>query len=330
MNRHLTNFIFDADDGTALGMRSITLDGEPWFVAADVCRALGLNNTAMALERLDEDEKGVSSIHTLGGEQQMTIVSESGLYSLILGSRKPEAKRFKRWVTGEVLPSIRKTGAYIGPDAQIAAGQQQTLFLSHAADIMVAADRAFRSAMRAGRSAGLSHAQAIRQANRITVQKTGVDMLEELNAHEHLHNLDRADAARQPATPGGWGRKAGQVPHALEFWTALQAGQLGAVECANPMLSQQLYQLYLLWVRQREAVPLNLPRLMNALCAAGVAITLRKRYMGKRTVVGPAAFIYPGQYVPPPLQAYEAVWLGSCVADVDRCIARVMAASAQA
>lgn len=85
-------------------------DGEPWFVAADVLDALGLDRKA--LERLDDDEKGVSSIHTLGGAQDMTVVNESGLYNLILGSRKPQAKAFKRWVTHEVLPAIRKTGSY--------------------------------------------------------------------------------------------------------------------------------------------------------------------------------------------------------------------------
>lgn len=84
--------------------------GEPWFVAADVLNTLTLDRKA--LERLDADEKGVSSIHTLGGDQEMTIVNEPGLYGLVLGSRKPEAKRFKRWVTHEVLPAIRKTGSY--------------------------------------------------------------------------------------------------------------------------------------------------------------------------------------------------------------------------
>lgn len=70
----------------------------------------------MAVERLDDDEKGVSSIYTPGGIQEMSIVSESGLYSLVLGSRKPEAKAFKRWITHEVIPSIRKNGAYLTPE----------------------------------------------------------------------------------------------------------------------------------------------------------------------------------------------------------------------
>lgn len=93
-------------------VRVVERSGEPWFVAADVCRALGLDSTGKALTRLDDDEKGVNSIHTLGGSQMMTIINESGLYALVLGSRKPEAKDFKRWVTHEVLPAIRRTGRY--------------------------------------------------------------------------------------------------------------------------------------------------------------------------------------------------------------------------
>ena len=103
----LTEFVFNA-----MPVRVVQADGEPWFVATDVCAVLGLGNVSMALERLDDDEKGVSSIDTLGGAQKMAVINESGLYSLVLGSRKPEAKPFKKWVTAEVLPSIRKTGAY--------------------------------------------------------------------------------------------------------------------------------------------------------------------------------------------------------------------------
>lgn len=96
-------------------VRTIARDGEPWFVAADICRALEIQNTADALSRLDEDEKGVASIYTLGGDQELLIVSEPGLYALVLGSRKPEAKAFKRWITHEVIPAIRKHGGYLTP-----------------------------------------------------------------------------------------------------------------------------------------------------------------------------------------------------------------------
>lgn len=93
-------------------VRVIPRDGEPWFVLADVCRVLEIGLTGDAARRLDDDEKGMDIIHTPGGPQEMTIINESGLYSLILTSRKPAAKRFKKWVTADVIPSIRKTGGY--------------------------------------------------------------------------------------------------------------------------------------------------------------------------------------------------------------------------
>ncbi len=94
-------------------IRTTIQNGEPWFVAADVCKALDIENNRKATNRLDDDEKGVTSSDTLGGKQKLTIVNEAGLYSLVLGSRKPEAKAFKRWITHEVLPTIRRTGGYV-------------------------------------------------------------------------------------------------------------------------------------------------------------------------------------------------------------------------
>lgn len=94
-------------------IRTLSIDGEPWFVASDVCKALGIANSRDAVARLDEDEKGVALTDTLGGAQNLTTVNEPGLYALVLSSRKPEAKAFKRWITHEVIPSIRKHGGYI-------------------------------------------------------------------------------------------------------------------------------------------------------------------------------------------------------------------------
>ena len=109
MNQQLAPFDFEGRQ-----VRIVTdAQGEPWFVAADVLATISLDRKA--LERLDDDEKGVNSIHTPGGVQEMTTVNEPGLYALVLGSRKAEAKRFKRWVTHEVLPAIRKTGSYAVP-----------------------------------------------------------------------------------------------------------------------------------------------------------------------------------------------------------------------
>ncbi|MFT3757007.1 MAG: BRO family protein [Pseudoxanthomonas sp.] len=111
MSLHLVPFDFEGRQ-----VRVVTDEhGEPWFVAADVLNTLTLDRKA--LERLDDDEKGVSSVHTPGGAQEMTTVNEPGLFGLVLGSRKSEAKRFKRWVTHEVLPAIRKTGSYAVPGA---------------------------------------------------------------------------------------------------------------------------------------------------------------------------------------------------------------------
>lgn len=91
-------------------VRTVTIDNEPWFVAKDVCAVLEIDPSQT--RRLDEDEKGLYSIQTLGGVQNTQVVNEPGLYSLIFGSRKPESKEFKRWVTHDVIPSIRKTGSY--------------------------------------------------------------------------------------------------------------------------------------------------------------------------------------------------------------------------
>jgi prophage antirepressor-like protein len=101
-------------------VRVVQKDGEPWFVAKDVCLILGLNDPSRAVnghtERgetgLDEDEKGTPVVHTPGGKQRMLCINESGLYSLIFKSIKPEAKVFRKWVTSEVLPAIRKNGSY--------------------------------------------------------------------------------------------------------------------------------------------------------------------------------------------------------------------------
>ena len=108
----VSTFTFHLSDSASFTVRAMLRDGEPWFVAADVCAALEIANSRDALSRLADDEKGVGNADTLGGAQQVGIVNESGLYALIFTSRKPEAQRFRRWVTSDVLPSIRKTGAY--------------------------------------------------------------------------------------------------------------------------------------------------------------------------------------------------------------------------
>lgn len=103
-------------------VRVLNRDGEPWFVAADVCKALEISNSRDAVARLDDDEKAAvgltdTSSNGVTQKREMSIVNEPGLYTLVLGSRKPQAKAFKRWITHEVIPAIRKTGAYGTPGA---------------------------------------------------------------------------------------------------------------------------------------------------------------------------------------------------------------------
>ncbi len=107
-NTELKTFIYESEE-----IRSfLDLNGDPWFIANDISSFLGYRMTSDATRLLDEEEKGTQILPTAGGPQKFTTVSESGLYSLIFASRRPGAKTFKRWVTSEVLPSIRKTGSY--------------------------------------------------------------------------------------------------------------------------------------------------------------------------------------------------------------------------
>lgn len=100
-------------------VRTVEMNGEPWFVLKDVCVVLGLGTVSKVADRLDADEKGMNQIHTPGGMQDVTVINESCLYNVILRSDKPEAKPFRKWVTSEVLPSIRKNGGYIAGQEQL-------------------------------------------------------------------------------------------------------------------------------------------------------------------------------------------------------------------
>lgn len=114
MNELMTRVFENEEFGS---VRTIMLEGEPWFVSADVCRALQIKNPRDAVERLDSDEKNTVVLNDgIPGNPNVTVVNEPGLYTLVLGSRKPEARRFKRWITHEVIPSIRKHGAYMTTD----------------------------------------------------------------------------------------------------------------------------------------------------------------------------------------------------------------------
>lgn len=170
--------------------------GIPWFVARDVCDALGIVKYENAVARLDDDERGTCIVGTPsaadgrgGGNQQVSAVNEPGLYSLTLTSRKPEAKRFKRWITHEVLPAIRKTGRYEATEAEPPAVPQAP---QHRADVLVSAARGFNALVRAGRTIGLSRTRAVRAGNDATFRNTGIDLIAELDADDVLTELPPA------------------------------------------------------------------------------------------------------------------------------------------
>lgn len=105
-------------------VRTVLIDGEPWFVAADIARILGYRMASDMTRRLDPEDRGTRPVRTPSGEQQMTVINEPGLYDAVLGSQVPGARNFKRWVTREVLPTIRKTGGYGGGIATMPLSQQ--------------------------------------------------------------------------------------------------------------------------------------------------------------------------------------------------------------
>lgn len=134
-------------------MRTVLVDGEAEFVAADVCRILGHSNPSAATAGLDDDERGLRNVETPSGDQNMVTVTEAGLYSLIIRSRRPEAKIFRRWVTHTVLPTIRRTGSYGAPSAALPSTRELAQMVIDADDARVAAEE--RSLVLSGRVAEL-------------------------------------------------------------------------------------------------------------------------------------------------------------------------------
>ncbi|MEK2608976.1 Bro-N domain-containing protein [Pseudomonas shirazensis] len=170
-------------------IRLLLIDGAPWFVANDVSAALLYSEASAMTRHLDDDEKGLSNVQTLGGEQEMLVINESGLFSAILRSRKPEAKRFKKWVTGEVLPSLRKHGSY--SIADIAEVQQPVPMAEHIeADRIVSAGRVFNTMFRTGRVIGMNRRMAASRANQAAQRSTGVDLVAELGASDWIDSAD--------------------------------------------------------------------------------------------------------------------------------------------
>jgi hypothetical protein len=220
----------------AVNVRVMMMNGEPWFVAQDVCRVLGLSAVDVALRRLDSDEKGACSIRTPGGPQEMSTISESGLYALIFTSQKPEAKSFRKWVTAELLPRIRKTGYYYtGEDRRqpVAIGTTVIARCWRSSDI-----RVYRSAT----GAPLFEARGVRQALELR-RRVGSEL------YRNGEFYDRATVERlcmQRWNQGGYAllRTVNQetlpvYEAALEAWQREQAAESAALEESSVDDSQQ-------------------------------------------------------------------------------------------
>ncbi len=157
--------------------------GEPWFVARDVCEALEIGNTSDALRRLDDDEVGSTEVtDSLGRKQVTSIVNEPGLYSLIMSSRKSEAQKFKRWITHEVLPSLRRTGIYA-----LSGGFDQCHHLPFSPSVV---SNTFRSFAAIARAAGFKGHQIALCANSASRKLMGVDCLALMGATRILTGID--------------------------------------------------------------------------------------------------------------------------------------------
>jgi len=220
-------FQFEAHD-----VRVVMVDGEPWFIGRDVAEVLGYLDTVNALK---QHCRGVVKYHpivdSLGRQQEARIISQPDMLRLIVGSKLPSAVRFERWVFEDVLPSVLKTGSYALPQAT-----PSPRIPAHEADRIVAASRTFNALMRAGRHVRQPLPVMIRRAAEVAERETGVDLLDKLDAHDHL--------AQMEAQATFTGRQVAH-PSVTAFWAAWSCG-LPDLPCQS-CLTAQAYQAYVHW-----------------------------------------------------------------------------------
>lgn len=233
----------------AAAVRVFTLHDAPWFMASDVAGILGYRDAEKMTRMLDDDEKGTHIVGTPGGDQTVSVINESGLYASVLKSRRPEAKTFRKWVTSEVLPSIRMHGSY--GMAGVAVSRDEPLSLTHRADVQVSADRIFRAMLRSGRSAGLRTTQALRRANQVALEKTGVDMLADLESSDLL-----AEPAAQPVRDNG----------VSAFAADWKDGRLPVPYTV--CRSMDLYTAYVTWCGETDTAPARITQFSSRLLMA--------------------------------------------------------------
>lgn len=209
-------------------VRSVAIDGLPWFVAADVCRVLGIRNTSQALHPLDDDQKGVCQIYTLGGEQAMSVVNQSGLLTLISRSDKPVAKRFMRWIFDTVIPALIRDGYYVMPGVQGAVSADLAELAAKRAyyDTLPPAHREqaeARAAMVAEVERLIGDGWLVGAAVAAVAEANGVSVRTVYNARRAVYMVANRD--RPAALARRWSGKRGMIaachPLALERFTGL-------------------------------------------------------------------------------------------------------------
>lgn len=205
-------------------VRVVVADGAPCFVAADVCRVLEISKYRDAVAQLDDDERVSVLVDTLGGRQTMTAVSESGLYALIMQSRKPAAKRFRKWVTAEVLPAIRRQGFYMAPPTDLAEIEDKRVWFK----ALPEAHRE-RADARAGLLARIEEMIAqgsrVREAVALAAEESGLGKSTIFGLRRAVYMVPRGDwpAALAPRWSGERGMLAECHPEAKRFFLDLVA-----------------------------------------------------------------------------------------------------------
>lgn len=288
-------------------------NGQPTTTSLAIAERFGKrhDNVLQSIERLD-CSKEFSALNFQGCAYKgdngklipMYAITKDGFMFLAMGFTGKEAAAWKERFIAAFNAMERKL-------LENAAAQQipqpnGQLFLSHTADIIVAADRTFRAGVRTGRQAGLTTAQSIRRANKLAYLKTGINMLEELQATDHLEDLEKKEATKTDDLD--------------EFFAAFEGGDLPGGGCV-PMLSTQLHRIYVYWCARNNIEALKPPKFVQALKELGLFRHVRKRYTAPAgDMFGPVSFLIPTGEIHIPEDMPEREWLGQCVEDVENAI----------
>lgn len=281
--------------------------GVAWFNAGDVCAVLEYANARDAIAtHVCREDVAKRDILTAGGSQPANYLNESGLYALVFGSTKESARRFKRWVTAEVLPALRRTGHYAMPGAVPAAPEPPPLLPGpdHRADQVVSAGRVFNAALRTAKVLRLPPARAVHAAFECALRHTGIDWKQELGVTDAETAPVRTSA--MPGTVGMW-------------YAQLDDGAIHG-QRAMPGISRDWYELYELWCRSRGLPPEAINRFVTYLGRSGVRCQRKRVVMDGQLLYRTVVML--GMESPDSSQDGRT-WLGDCCQQVRDILAQV-------